>query len=79
MLQPLRPPVDGLQGRGAPALLPPPRLDRSDRHVGVAKYVGLDGASVGIDRFGMSAPGAQVMTELGITVDHLIETVKSLS
>ena len=35
-----------------------------------AKYVGLDGASVGIDRFGMSAPGAQVMTELGITVDH---------
>ena len=32
-----------------------------------AKYVGLDGASVGIDRFGLSAPGAEVMKVLGIT------------
>jgi transketolase len=43
-----------------------------------APYVGLDGASVGIDRFGLSAPGAQVMKELGITAEHLIEVAKGL-
>ena len=43
-----------------------------------ARYVGLDGAVVGIDRFGLSAPGAAVMKELGITAEHLVEVVKSL-
>jgi transketolase len=43
-----------------------------------ARYVGLDGAVVGIDRFGLSAPGATVMKELGITAEHLIETAKRL-
>ncbi len=43
-----------------------------------AKYVGLDGASVGIDRFGMSAPGAEIFKKLGITAEHLVEVVKSL-
>jgi transketolase len=43
-----------------------------------ARYVGLDGAVVGIDRFGMSAPGATVMKELGITAEHLVEVAKSL-
>jgi transketolase len=43
-----------------------------------AKYVGLDGVSIGIDRFGLSAPGATVMKELGITAEHVIEAVKSL-
>jgi transketolase len=43
-----------------------------------ARYVGLDGAVVGIDRFGLSAPGATVMKELGITAEHLVEVVKSL-
>lgn len=43
-----------------------------------ARYVGLDGAAIGIDRFGMSAPGAQVMTELGITAEHVVEIAKSL-
>jgi transketolase len=42
------------------------------------KYVGLDGKPIGIDRFGLSAPGGAVMKELGITVEHVIETVKSL-
>jgi transketolase len=42
------------------------------------KYVGLDGVSIGIDRFGLSAPGATVMKELGITADHVVEAVKSL-
>ena len=31
------------------------------------RYVGLEGKVVGIDRFGLSAPGGQVMEELGIT------------
>jgi transketolase len=37
------------------------------------KYVGLDGVVVGIDRFGISAPGDIVMSELGISVDNLIK------
>jgi transketolase len=43
-----------------------------------AKYVGLDGVCIGIDRFGLSAPGATVMKELGITAEHVLEAVKSL-
>jgi transketolase len=43
-----------------------------------AAYVGIDGASVGIDRFGLSAPGVQVMTELGITSEHVVEVAKGL-
>jgi transketolase len=43
------------------------------------KYVGLQGKVVGIDRFGMSAPGDQVMKQLGITADHLVEVVKTLA
>jgi transketolase len=42
------------------------------------KYVGLDGKPIGIDRFGLSAPGGAVMKELGITADHVIQTLKSL-
>ena len=37
------------------------------------KYVGLDGVVVGIDRFGLSAPGATVMSELGISVDNVVK------
>jgi transketolase len=44
-----------------------------------ARYVGLDGAVVGIDRFGLSAPGATVMKELGITAEHVVEVAKGLS
>ena len=42
------------------------------------KYIGLDGKPIGIDRFGLSAPGGAVMKELGITAEHVVETVKSL-
>jgi transketolase len=44
-----------------------------------APYVGLDGVSIGIERFGLSAPGAQVMKELGITVEHVIEVAAQLT
>jgi len=41
-------------------------------------YVGLDGKVIGLDRFGMSAPGAQVMKEFGIDAEHVVEAAKSL-
>ena len=37
------------------------------------KYVGLDGVVVSIDRFGISAPGDIVMSELGISVDNVVK------
>ncbi len=42
------------------------------------RYVGLDGKVVGIDRFGLSAPGATVMKELGITADAVVAAAESL-
>jgi transketolase len=43
-----------------------------------ARYVGLDGLTVGIDRFGLSAPGSEVMKELGMTAERVIEVAKQL-
>ncbi|HTA94235.1 MAG TPA: transketolase [Polyangiaceae bacterium] len=43
-----------------------------------APYVGLDGIALGIDRFGLSAPGGEVMKALGITAEHVLEAVKKL-
>jgi transketolase len=42
-------------------------------------YVGLDGAVIGINRFGLSAPGPEVMKELGITVDAVVEAAGRLN
>ena len=42
------------------------------------KYVGLDGAVVGIDTFGESAPGDEVMKHFGFTVENVVKTVKSV-
>lgn len=42
------------------------------------KYVGTQGIPLGIDRFGLSAPGGTVMKELGMTAQHVVEAVKSL-
>lgn len=36
------------------------------------KYTGLDGKVLGIDRFGISAPGNVVMKELGMTADDVV-------
>ena len=40
------------------------------------KYVGTEGKALGIDRFGMSAPGDVVFKELGITKEHVIAAAK---
>jgi transketolase len=42
------------------------------------KYVGLDGAVVGIDRFGESAPAGALMELFGFTVAHVVKTAKEL-
>jgi transketolase len=40
------------------------------------KYVGTHGQVLGIDRFGISAPGDTVMKELGMTKDHVIAAAR---
>ena len=40
------------------------------------RFVGLDGAVLGINRFGLSAPGDLAMRELGMTVDNLVALVQ---
>lgn len=42
------------------------------------KYVGLTGKTVCIDRFGLSAPGDTVMTQLGMSADNVIAVAKEL-
>ncbi|MCG9058597.1 transketolase [Laribacter hongkongensis] len=42
------------------------------------KYVGLDGAVVGLDRFGESAPAKVLFDTFGFTVAHVTDTVKSV-
>ncbi|MFP4352606.1 MAG: transketolase [Puniceicoccaceae bacterium] len=42
------------------------------------KFVGLDGRVVGIDRFGISAPGGEVMEKLGMSAASVVEAVRSL-
>jgi len=42
------------------------------------RYVGLDGAVVGIDRFGESAPAGVLFKIFGFTKDNVVATVRSL-
>jgi transketolase len=42
------------------------------------KYVGLDGAVVGIDRFGASAPIEALMPHFGFTVERVVEVAAGL-
>jgi transketolase len=46
--------------------------------MGWYKYVGHNGAVIGIDRFGASAPGPIALDKLGINVAHIVETAKGL-
>jgi len=65
------------------SVLPPEVTSRVSVEAGVTlgwdRWVGAGGASVGIDRFGASAPGGTVMTELGITPGAVTAAVRSLS
>ena len=42
------------------------------------KYVGLDGAVVGLDRFGESAPAGALFKEFGFTVENVVKTAKGV-
>jgi transketolase len=63
-------------------VLPPSCRKRVSIEAGVtelwSKYLGLEGKAIGIDRFGLSAPGGAVMKELGITPEHVVEVAKTL-
>ena len=42
------------------------------------KYVGLEGAVIGIDRFGESAPAGELFKFFGFTVENVVATVKEI-
>ncbi len=42
------------------------------------KYVGLEGAVIGIDRYGESAPGPELFKHFGFTVENVAAAVKSV-
>jgi len=63
-------------------VLPPQVTARVSVEVGVTmgweRYVGTHGATIGLDRFGASAPGNVVFEKLGFTVERVVETVTEL-
>ena len=65
------------------AILPSAIRHRVSIEAGVtgvwAGLVGLDGKAIGIDRFGLSAPGATVFKELGVTVEAVVQAVRELA
>ena len=64
------------------AVLPPSRRARLSVEAGAtdgwARYVGLDGASVGMSTFGASAPGGVALEQFGFTVEHVVEEARKL-
>ena len=51
------------------------KLAQSDYWV---KYVGLEGAVIGIDKFGESAPGEILMEHFGFTTENVMKVAKSV-
>lgn len=47
--------------------------------IGWLKYVTEDGAVIGVDTFGESAPGEEIMKAYGFTVDHVVQKAKALN
>jgi transketolase len=45
---------------------------------GWERYVGPTGAMIGVDKFGASAPGPEVMKRYGFTVEHVVATARSV-
>jgi transketolase len=45
---------------------------------GWARYTGSEGASISVDTFGSSAPGATVMEKFGFTADNVVAKAKEL-
>ncbi|MBL8615895.1 MAG: transketolase [Deltaproteobacteria bacterium] len=68
--------------RAAQAAVLPPGVPRVSVEAGITlgwqAIVGLDGASVGIDRFGASAPGVVVAEQLGLTPQAVAAAARSV-
>jgi transketolase len=64
------------------SVLPPALTRRLSVEAGVTSgwhgVVGLNGAMLGVDRFGDSAPAAQVFAEFGLTVDGVAAKLRAL-
>jgi transketolase len=45
---------------------------------GWERWVGKDGAVIGMERFGASAPAKDVMKRFGFTPDHVVERARAL-
>ena len=45
---------------------------------GWERYVGPRGAIIGVERFGASAPGPEVMARYGFSVEHVVATAKAV-
>jgi len=64
------------------SIIPPACRKRVSVEAGVTdlwrKYVGLEGKTVGVERFGMSAPGPEIFKELGITTEAVVAAARSL-
>lgn len=48
------------------------------RSLGWERYVGCDGAIIGVDRFGASAPFQRLYAEFGLTAERVVAAVKEL-
>jgi transketolase len=46
--------------------------------LGWERWVGMEGAIIGVDRFGSSAPGGLNMEKYGMTTDHVADAVRGL-
>ncbi len=46
--------------------------------LGWEHYIGTQGVSLGVNRFGLSAPGEQIYRELGLTGERIVETALKL-
>ena len=64
---------EGVLGKGLPRVAVEAGISDYRR-----KYVGLDGAVVGIDTYGESAPAPDVFKYFGFTAEHVISAVKSV-
>ncbi len=64
------------------AVLPNACRERVAIEAGVSdfwrKYVGLDGAVIGIDSFGASAPAEKLFPHFGFTVERVVSVAKAL-
>jgi transketolase len=62
-------------------VLGPPTALRVSVEAGVAvgweRWLGDGGVAVGLDRFGASAPGREVMAKLGFTAEAVAQRVRS--